>query len=99
VSRLKSAVARSRRIKRRKERLRDDRSAHRFGDDVWRCIVSHSSKGHGLRLRVDDDGQVLECVGCGFPAVMGSDEVMEAVIGLMKTCGIEFEVLCETEMV
>ncbi len=38
-------------------------------------------------------------VGKVQPVVQGSDDVMEAVMGQMKACGIEFEVLCETEMI
>jgi 3'-phosphoadenosine 5'-phosphosulfate sulfotransferase len=89
VSRLKTAVARLRRIERKKKRLRDDRTAFRLADHVWSCIASHLSEGRGLRLRANDDGQVLECLGCGCPAVMGSDDMMEAIIGQMRCCGIE----------
>ncbi len=70
-----------------------------LADDLWHCVVNHSSEGHPLRLSVDDDGQVLECVSCEIPVVMGSGEVMEAIMGQLKACGIEFEVVCETEMV
>jgi hypothetical protein len=92
-------VARSRRIERKKEFHRGDRASLRFGDYVWRSVAVHSGKGHGLRLRVDDDSQVLECRSCEIPVVMGSDNMMEAVMGQMKACGIEFEVLCETETI
>ena len=98
MSRLKTAVARSRRIELKKEFRRGDRASLRWADYVWRSVASHSSKGHGLRLRVDDDSQVLECLSCEIPVVMGCDDVMEAVMGQMKACGIEFEVLCETEI-
>ena len=52
-----------------------------------------------MQLKVDDDEQVLECVFCGIPVVAGSDDVMEAVTGQMKACGIEFEVVCETKQI
>jgi hypothetical protein len=46
---------------------------------------------------VDDDSQVLECLSCGFPAIVSSDDVIEAVTEEMEACGMEFEVLCETK--
>ena len=81
----------------KKECRRIDRALCGLAVDVWRCVSSHSSKGHRLRLKVDDDGQVLECVFCEMPVVEGSDDVMEAVKGQLKAADVEFEVLCETQ--
>jgi hypothetical protein len=96
MSRIKTAAARLRRIEFNKACRRADRAAVNLANNVWRCVVSHSSKGHRLQLKVDDDEVVLECVFCGIPVVTGSDNVMEAVTQQMTACGIEFEVLCET---
>ena len=97
MSRRKTAVARRRRIEFKRECWRNDRSLLDLADNVWRCVSSHSYKGHRLQLKVDDDGQVLECVFCEMPVVQGSDELMQTVISQVKAWGIEFEVLCETE--
>jgi hypothetical protein len=99
MSRLKTAFARSRRIAFKRECRSSDRAALLFADNIWRCVVSHTSQGHKLRLAVDDDGQTLECVCCEMPVVQCSGDVMEAVMVQLKACGIEFEVLCETQMV
>lgn len=100
MSRLKTAVARRRRIEFKRECRRHDRALVGVADKTWRCVSSHSSKGHKLRLRVDDDAdRVLECVFCEMPVVQGSEDVMQVVIGEIKLYGIEFEVLCELEMV
>lgn len=97
MSRIKTALARLRRIEFNKQCRRADRTALHLANHVWRCVVSHSSKGHRLQLKVDDDELLLECVFCGIPVVTGSDDVMEAVTEQMTACGIEFEVLCETK--
>jgi hypothetical protein len=99
MSRVRTAVDRLRRIALKRERRRRDRTSLDVANHVWRCVVSHSSKGHSMQLKVDDDEQVLECVFCGIPVVAGSDDVMEAVTGQMKACGIEFEVVCETKQI
>jgi hypothetical protein len=97
MSRLKTAVDRRRRIEFKRECRRNDSALLNLADHVWRCVSSHSSRGHRLRLKVDDDGQVLECVFCEMPVVEGSDDVMEAITGQLKACGMGFEVLCETQ--
>lgn len=97
MGRLKTAVARARRIKLNKERRRDNLSAVEFADHISRALVLHSSRNHRLRLTVNDASEVLECLVCEIPIVTGSDELMKRLMEEIKACGIEFEVLCETE--
>ena len=100
MSRIKTAVARLRRIGFKRQCRRVDRASLHLANNVWRCVVSHSSKGHRLRLKVDDDGQTLECVHCEMPVVQGSDDVMGVIMAEMKAISIElFEVMCETGQV
>ena len=97
MGRLKTGVARGKGIELNRERRRDSFTLLSFTDNVWHCVASHASRGHALRLKVDDDGRVLECLVCGTPIVMGSDDVIEIVMEEMKACGFQFEVLCGTE--
>jgi hypothetical protein len=99
MSRLKTAVARRTRIEFKRECRRNNHGLMALADHFRRCVSSHSSKGNRLRLKVDDDGRVLECICCELPLVQASDGVMEAVVGELRVCGIEFDVLCEKEMV
>jgi len=97
VSRRKTAGVRLRRIEFNKACRHADWATLHLANHVWRCVVSHSSKGHRLQLKVDDGELLLQCIFCGIPVVTGSDDVMETVTKQMTACGIEFEVLCETK--
>jgi len=99
MGRLKTAVVRARRIKLNKERRRDNLSVIGFAGGISRAVAPHSSEGHWLRLTVNDDCEALECVVCGILIVAGSDELMKDLMEKIESCGIEFEVLCETEEV
>lgn len=71
-------------------------AARRLARDVWRCVKAHIVKGHRMRLTVDDDGKVLECLFCDMPVVCGSDDMMDGVCEALVGSGIEFEIECET---
>jgi hypothetical protein len=96
MGRLKTTVARARRIKVNRERRCENFAAFECAGHVLRTIDVQSSSGHRLRLEVNDDDEVLECVTCGLPIVVGPDEFMKDLMEEIEACGIEFEVLCET---
>ena len=67
--------------------------------EVWRCLVYHYRKQHRLRLRVDDRSKRIDCASCGVPLMQGSDQVIDQVCSIMNKCAMEFEVVCETNII
>jgi hypothetical protein len=66
---------------------------------LWRCLAFHYRKNHRLRLKVDDKSKRIDCVSCGVPLVQGTDEVIDQVCSIMNKCRMEFDVVCETNIV
>ena len=88
MSRFKADVARARRIEAKRQSRRGDSGSLRLADNVWRCVTSHSSKGHILRLKLSDGGRTLECVFCEIPVVTGSAAVMDDLMDQILLCGL-----------
>jgi hypothetical protein len=66
---------------------------------VWRCLAYHYRKQHRLLLKVDDRSKRIDCASCGLPLVQGSDQVIDEVCSIMNKSGMEFEIVCETNIV
>jgi hypothetical protein len=65
---------------------------------LWTCLAYHYRKQHRVRLKVDDRCKMIECVSCDVPLVQGTDEVIDQVCSIMNKYKMEFEVVCETNI-
>lgn len=75
--------------------MKGDFPVKKFSQSLASAITSHS--GHRLRLEIDDDGWMLSCVFCDSILASGSEGTTEDFRQTLLDCGVEFEVLCETQ--